>query len=322
MLRVDCYRFFDLGQKIHPFTTMVDETLVKDIWFDIYAAKNILNDFFQTFPLRISRDPATKLFQLFSKIVPDEITETDMGTAETGWADIGYRGFGIRQAATNLETVLAAELNNFDTYFVSQKGSFSTPDLIERAEVMLPESVYVHLSPNALEDFRQAGRCLAFNLGTAAAFHIARSTEDVIRAYYTLIVGTMPGVKMRSWGTYHKNLSKCGNASKKVLGWLDHIKDEYRNPVLHPEEPVSPDAALVFINACSSLIIMMVSEMVKLKKDAAQQEPEAEHDADLEAITQSFTAELGRIRPGNEEDTQRLQGRASEATGSGEEGQI
>jgi hypothetical protein len=316
MLRVDCYRFFDLGQRIHPFTKIMDEALVKDVWFDIFSAKSSLNEFFQTFPLRISRDPATKLFQLFSQIVPEEITDTDMGTAEAGWKDIGYRAFGLRQAATNLETVLAAELNNFDTYFVSQKGSFSTPDLVQHAEVMLPESVYSQLSSNALEDFRQAGRCLAFNLGTAAAFHIARSTEDVIRAYYTMIVGSMPSVKMRSWGTYHKNLSRCSNANKKVLGWLDHIKDEYRNPVLHPEESVSPDAALVFINACSSLIIMMVGEMVRLMKDAAQQASETNNDPALEAIYESYSSGLKPIRSGDTENLINLEGGTSKALGS------
>jgi hypothetical protein len=303
---------------------MQDEALVKDVWFDIYSVKSLLNEFFQTFPLRISRDPATKLFQLFAQIVPEDITQTDMGTAEAGWTDIGYRGFNIRQAAANLETVLAAELNNFDTYFVSQKGSFSTPDLIDHAEIMLSEGIRSHLSINAIEDFRQAGRCLAFDLGTAASFHIARSTEDVIRAYYALVLGKIPGVKMRSWGTYHKNLSKSPKASKKVLGWLDHIKDEYRNPVLHPDETVSPDAALVFINACSALVILMVTEMIKLKQEEAQLNlalPEAPDDPALAALSHAFTSGMfNAVRPGDEEDPLGLEAGTPEATGSGEAG--
>lgn len=36
------------------------------------------------------------------------------------------------------------------------------------------------------------------------------------------------------------------------------------------DENVTPDAALVYINACSSLIIMMVTEMIRLKESEAQ----------------------------------------------------
>jgi hypothetical protein len=316
MLRVDCYRFFQLGQRIHPLTAIKDEELLVNVWFDLFQAKSDLNSFFQTFPLRISRDLATKLYSALTALVPDDFTGTEFGNEADGWTAVGHRGFVIRQAATNLETVLAAELNNFDTYFVSQKGSFSTPDLIEHAEIMLPDGIRSQLSKDAVEDFRLAGRCLAFNLGTAAAFHIARATEEVIRKYYTLVVGTVPPVKMRSWGVYHKNLIKCKKSNSKVLGWLDHIKDEYRNPVLHPDETVTPDGALVFINACSSLIIMMVTEIARLQAAAASEAeeaqlklviPEENHDPAIAALTGEFTTGLkgllGSIRPSNEEDS-------------------
>jgi hypothetical protein len=327
MLRVDCFKFYSLGRLVHPLTLLKDEEFLKDIWFDVYQVKGELKEFFAAFPLRISLDPANKLYEVLGRIVPDEFQAMDLGNEESGWKTVGVWGWSIRQAANSLETVLAAELNNFDTYFVSQKGSFSTPDLIEQAEKMLPERIRSHLSTNAIEDFRQAGRCLAFSLGTAAAFHIARSTEDVIRAYYTLVVGTIPGVKMRSWGTYHKNLSKCGNASKKVLGWLDHIKDEYRNPVLHPDETVSPDAALVFINACSALIILMVNEMIRLKQEEAQLNlalPEVPSDPAYAALSHAFTSAMldpsSSVRSGDEEDTLDIEGGTTEAVGSGEEG--
>ena len=270
MLRVDCYQFYILGQRIHPFTILNDEGLIRDVWFEIHQAKQALNDFFQIFPLRISRDPATRLFQALSQIVPDDLLKLDAGGGDEEWKKVSPYAFQIRQAATDLETVLAAELNNFDTYFVSQKGSFSTPDLIEHAEIMLPDATRNHLNATAIDDFRQAGRCLAFNLGTAASFHIARATEAVIRSYYALVLGNLPAVRVRNWGAYYKHLSTNQRTSKKVLGWLDHIRQEYRNPVLHPEEIVTPDAAMVFINACCSLIIMMAAEMVRLKSDEAQ----------------------------------------------------
>ncbi|NYF50100.1 hypothetical protein [Tunturiibacter gelidoferens] len=130
MLRVDCFQFFKLGQKIHPLKSIKDEELVSQVWFEVYQTKQALTEFFQTFPLRISRDPAQKLYEALTRIVPDDLSALDLGGGEEGWKTVSYRGFSVRQSASDLETVLAAELNNFDTYFVSQKGSFSTPDLI------------------------------------------------------------------------------------------------------------------------------------------------------------------------------------------------
>ena len=121
------------------------------------------------------------------------------------------------------------------------------------------------LSPEALEDIRQAGRCLAFNLGTAAAFHIVRCTETFIWKYYELVVGHLPAVKVRNWGTYVRNLTSCGKADAKVIGWITQIKDQYRNPVLHPDEVIGPDDALEFINACISLMMCIARELEKAK---------------------------------------------------------
>jgi hypothetical protein len=311
MLRVDCFRFYQLGQRLSPLSSLANDALVRDVWFDLWRAKNDLDQFFIPFPLRISSQPATKLYGAILAVVPEDMSEVVYDDKDGNPVALTYRAHTIREAAKEFEAVLAAELATYDTYHVSQKGSFSTPDLIDRADIMLPEGIRTHLSDNAIEDFRQAGRCLAFNLGTAASFHIARSAEEVIRSYYALVIGKVPTVKMRSWGTYHKNLSKNAKSSKKVLGWLEHIKDEYRNPVLHPDEKVSPEAALVFINACSSLIIMMVTEMVRLKESEAQLKlaiTEAQHDPAIPALGAAIDA----IRSNDEENSLRLEAGTTE----------
>lgn len=174
---------------------------------------------------------------------------------------------GIRNSAKELEAVLKAELSNWDTYFVSQKGAYNTADLINNAVNLLPESARLFLSPEALEDIRQSGRCLTFNMGTAAAFHIVRATEGYIWRYYAHVIGHLP-VKVRNWGAYIKNLEKCGKADTKVLGWMRQIKDEYRNPVLHPNERVSPEDAQEFINACISLMTAIARVLIKSQAEA------------------------------------------------------
>jgi len=79
----------------------------------------------------------------------------------------------------------------------------------------------------------------------------------MIRKYYSHAVGTLPKVKMRNWGAYIKNLQKAG-ADTRVVGFLDHIKENYRNPVLHPEESLSPEDTQVLLGVCISAIVMMV----------------------------------------------------------------
>ena len=210
---------------------------------------------FNTFPLKTCQPPARALYEALSIVVPDESAKLNPRN-EDGSARILTYGESarIRTAATELEAVLKAELSNWDTFFVSQKGGYSTADLINNAEKLLPESAQQYLSNESLEDVRRCGQCLAFNLGVAAAFHIVRAVEDYITKYYEHVTGTRPSVKARNWGAYIKNLQNCGEADSKVLGWMIQIKDQYRNPVLHPEEVVEPDDAMEFMSACISLM--------------------------------------------------------------------
>ncbi len=65
------------------------------------------------------------------------------------------------------------------------------------------------------------------------------------------------------WGDVRQGGEKCGLADTKVLGWMTQIKDEYRNPVLHPEEVIDPDDALEFMNACISLMASISRALAK-----------------------------------------------------------
>jgi hypothetical protein len=152
-----------------------------------------------------------------------------------------------------------------DTYFVSKKGAYSTADLIEHAHHHIPEPTRKKLPEQTKADFDQAGKCIAFDLATAAAFHLLRGTEAVLRQYYDNVV---PGAKqapakMRNWGVYIKLLTEH-KAEAKVTSLLTHLKDAYRNPVLHPEENYTDERIQVLFGVCVSAIVMMVEELNKL----------------------------------------------------------
>jgi hypothetical protein len=46
-------------------------------------------------------------------------------------------------------------------------------------------------------------------------------------------------------------------ADVKVIGMLQHIKDFYRNPIMHPEESLTSDEAFSLFNTCLSAIVQL-----------------------------------------------------------------
>lgn len=143
--------------------------------------------------------------------------------------------------------MLIAELQTFAAYQVSQKGIYSTADLVDRAENVFAEDVRSLIGQTARDDVNQAGRCLALDLPTASGFHIMRATETVLKAYGKQFQ-TKP--KTRNWHSYITAL-KATNASPKALAVLDQIRDLHRNPTLHPEVVLSSEEATQTVRNCS-----------------------------------------------------------------------
>jgi hypothetical protein len=132
--------------------------------------------------------------------------------------------------------------------------------LMRSAHSLLPDSIAKEY-PAAATDFDEAGRCWLFDTYTAAGFHLMRATESVIREYYAVLTGKQLKKKFRNWGAYLDTFKKCSNANSKVIGFLEHVKDNYRNPIAHPEHNLSPDDAQVLFGVCVSAISMMVVEI-------------------------------------------------------------
>ena len=258
MQRVNEFNFYDLATQIHPLTEIgTSEVKYGDVFFQWFQARDALNQMFRQRPLTVSLSAANELYDSITEFVPEKWPEAigRLGTPEDRDME-GWEVSKISEAAKKFETVLAAECQVLDTYFVSKKGAYSTADLVERAHICFG-AMAAKLPDQAKSDFDQAGKCMAFDLPTACAFHIVRGSEAVIRKYYEQVTGKAPKVKMRNWGAYIKNLQKAG-ADTRVVGFLDHIKENYRNPVLHPEESLSPEDTQVLLGVCISAIVMMV----------------------------------------------------------------
>ena len=177
----------------------------------------------------------------------------------------GHSAYYLHEAVTKLEAVLSSEVQALDIYIVEQKGTNSTPDMIERAEIMFPESIRNDFPIIATLDWREAGRCLVLDAPTAAGFHILRAVEAVMAEYYHHIVNKPMPTRMRNWGIYIKKLRASGKADPKITEFLDHIRENYRNPVSHPEVVLSADEAEALFGAAGSCIRQMVLAIQKIK---------------------------------------------------------
>ncbi len=170
----------------------------------------------------------------------------------------------LRTALNELQIVLRAELSQLDTYFVSQVSIFSTRDLVDNTEELFTSDVRAYLSDRARHDIRQAGKCLAFGLHDAAAFHVLKATEEVMRAYAELLSGRPLEVRSRSWGDYIRILRDAG-ADSKIAEYLDYIRKNHRNPILHPDAHLTKDESVALFNAATNAIVPMVQAALRKK---------------------------------------------------------
>jgi hypothetical protein len=157
------------------------------------------------------------------------------------------------------DNALSLELGRSPIFYVTPKGVFDTRRLIVDGAAVF-DGYRERIPDDAINDANQSGRCLVFDLPTAAGFHIARATESVIRKQ--MLVFGCPCVKdsQRNWGSYIKSLKEKG-ANKKVLHHLEQLKDLHRNPLIHPEVTLTIPEALSLWSMCASAIQSMVADM-------------------------------------------------------------
>ena len=271
MQRVNEFIFFDTAVKVHGLCEMFIEdthyTVIAMKWWD---ARSALDEIYKQRPLNFTTRAAYSLYEAISHVVPTDFTAMVEKYSENGGRGPLIQSWQIntvRNAALEFETVLRNECQIMDTYHVVKRGVYSTRDLIENAHKHLPSPVCESVPEMTRLDLDQAGKCLAFGVPTAAAFHLLRATESVIRKYYELAVpgNRKASSKMRNWGSYIKLLASH-NANPAAIGMLTSLKDLYRNPVLHPEEVYSDDKVQVLFGLCVSAIILLETECISLEE--------------------------------------------------------
>lgn len=277
--RINQYPLYELGKTLESLMRFAEnETAAQKLFVPITHSIRALNDLLAgvPFPLTISKTAAEELriavqgmnTKYFTKLnedgkrafnYPDD--NVIVPTWEWSW---------IKSRFSTFETILAVEVRELSTYFVPPRGIYSTAALIDFADKSFPAEIFGHVPEKAKDDWRAAGRCLAFNLLSATGFHVARAVEATLEVYYQLFTGESG--TLNGWYDYIKALSEVmakeasPSPSPKTIAELVQMKDDYRNPVMHPRVTLTEsDARMLFDNG-ESLIIAMAGEIKALRE--------------------------------------------------------
>jgi len=264
MQRINVQYFYRLATILRPLNTVAAGAKVDEIYGILFAAENELRFFLwnTVMPPDTSYASGHELFETLTKL-----TGQIGNSKELDLMDVYNLTHGLEQ----FETVLAADYARRETFTVSKKGIYSSGDLVDRAETMFSPETQTRI-PEAMKDIHESGRCVAFELPTAAGFHLFRGVEAVAKKYVTVVRdGIAPTEKEQNLGLggYIKILQEH-NADERVVNALDQLRRLHRNPTIHPEIILTNTEVVTTMGMAQSAIQAMVADM---EKRAANPDP-------------------------------------------------
>ncbi len=255
MIRISLSFFYGLGSILRPLYAITPGTKLRDVWSWIYSAETELNSLLGaawfTPAMRSAAHPGTRLSNALKGLTDRTDFDSDLTLLDIQ---------PITSALTEFETVLKNELYIADTYFVTQKSGYDSGILVSNAEQNFPIELGTKV-PAAIVDLRDSGKCLAFELSTAAGFHVLRGTETVVRTYWKSISNGKPPPRLKTIGKYADEMEKSSYGNKKVVATLKQIAALHRNPLMHPDESLTLDEAITLFGICRSVIEGMLKDI-------------------------------------------------------------
>lgn len=132
---------------------------------------------------------------------------------------------------------------------------------------MFTVGVFTNLSELAKYDLQEGFLCLIFYRATAAAFHILRATEAVLKELYLLNIKRNQ-IKKPTWGDMTNALTKRKKIDKGLIDRLDYIRVNYRNETDHPLSTYSINDAENIVGLCIEVIEKMSFYVPKPSQDS------------------------------------------------------
>jgi len=169
----------------------------------------------------------------------------------------------LRISVGRVRKTLDAEAVQKKAFVASPKRGWAVDSLLQKPSTLFAEQVFQDLNEVAAYDFQEACRCLAFERPTAAAFHMLRGTEAILREYYCSVVKQKRlSATKRMWHPMVDQMRKRrAPPPSELLDALDQVRLNYRNPTQHPEAIYDIDGAHDLMSLCIPLVNRMCKEM-------------------------------------------------------------
>ncbi|CAH0141437.1 hypothetical protein SRABI05_00305 [Agrobacterium fabrum] len=279
MKRVNLLEYFELAESVMSAKsglTTNSSTEVASIYFSISGLLPRLNTFLSDDNgFSASKHAASELSAAITgwideKVFPGEGFSTERFDKKIDpweWAQ-------LRKKVEAFRTVLEAECHGVDLYSIGQISIYKTQTLVSNGAKIIPEEYHSEIPNEALAEFDNAGKCLAFDLPTSCGFHALRGLELVMDAYLDAFgVNTK---RLRSWNMYIQAAKKLiddekasSKPSPKVAAMLDRMRELDRNPLMHPRDTLDTLSADQLYKLCAITVGEIIRDIRKLKSGGA-----------------------------------------------------
>jgi hypothetical protein len=265
--RVNLLEYFELAELLAQAkrATSLDSSKGGSLYGALWNLPAKLRDFLQQDNgFSTSKHAASDLANTIENWISTNIWPDGKFSAEHFEKDFSNWEYGgIPKKIESFRSVFEAESHDVDVYSVGQIAIYKTQALVANGSHVIASEYREEMSAEALKEFDDAGRCLAFDLPTACGFHALRGTELVMDEYLRSFGVTK---KMKSWNDYILAFQKLREStdanqkpSEKVSAMLDRMRSLDRNPLMHPREMLDGVGA----NHVFSLAAITVVEMIK-----------------------------------------------------------
>jgi len=253
MIRISLAYVYNFAVNVEPLVAVQPEEKISARWFDLIVAQSQIEQLLEqsvfSGSLLTSRNLGNQLVAKIKRLAEEEDKEKVFGP---------YEQVTLSRMFNEFKTVLLAELETLNAHFVTQKRGYDTNVLMGWAERIFPPDLPAK-APDAVFDIREAGKCVAFELPTAAGFHLHRANEAILHRYYDAVTGGKPRPGSRNIGDYLAKLKEHGVGDPRLLATLKDLKDLHRNPLIHPDQTLeSIDEAIGLMNGIHNAVVYML----------------------------------------------------------------
>lgn len=225
MISTPIRKFYKFGR---TFRYLLDSSQGRRLKGDSFTLGNIQKFFDQASELGLTITARSKpyydLVELNEQFIEDESEKLSLA-----------KSVKLKKIMKEIDIVLDAEISGLNAYIVSPKR-IDVQTLLNNVSSLFSPKVFNKLPQIAKTDLEEAGKCIAFELPTAAAFHLLRATESVLREFYLKFINR-DRIKNLMWGNIITDLRKRRKSKpyEDLFNHLDHIRKAFRNPTQHPE---------------------------------------------------------------------------------------